>query len=343
MSKATTLQFVPKIPRTRTEDITLIELLTLTQEELFAYLKQNLPSVTRVGKTLLIDPPMPDGVKFRPLLCSHLDIVGCLPPKKEDLILREGTISLSPKSAAKVVGGDDRCGVYIMLQLIFSEHRNKYTYAFFKDEEIGCVGSTAFTTRDEFTKLEEKTSMFIGVDRKCDPWKPEIATYNYDDPDLEAWMEEELPRFEVNWGSVSDCSVLSEFSVKRIPCFNFSAGYRNEHTRSETIHISTMNRTLDALMSMELPNHQFEYEETKFNSRWGYTYAGYGPTDYEDYEGYSDPVKGKAEQKTVDYYIPGAPIVCDLCGDHAPLFESEDGFNYVCQDCFYDTMDLKEN
>jgi len=324
MSKAITL--MPRTLKTKIEDVTLLELLTLTQEELFTYLKKHLPKdcTKVVADNIIVNPPRPKDTTYRPLLCSHLDTVSPTPPKKEDLIIKAGTISLDPKSKATCLGGDCRAGVYTMLKLIFSENFCNYSYAFFVFEEIGCVGSTAFTATQEFADIEAHTSAFISIDRQCDPGKPEIATYDYDDPDLDDWMALNLPQFKQTYGSYTDCSVLSAESLLLVPCFNMSAGYRREHTRAETIHVPTMLKTLQALQEVTLPDQQFEYEPMAPTIGGKYDFGDYcSPTDW------------KTTTNNVAY-IPGAPICCDLCGTHSPLFESEDGFNYVCENCYHE-------
>jgi len=301
------------------KDITIRDLLMMTQQELFKYLLDNIPGIQRVGKTLLVKTK--GGNTFKPLLCAHLDTVANFPPSIGDILEWNDTLHLHPQSGMKCLGADDRAGVYILIQLLLSKERNKYNYGFFKDEEVGCVGSRAFTLTPEYDDLMVETSCFIGVDRQCEPGAPEYATYDCDDKELSEFLDEALPDFAAEFGSLSDCSTLSEACL--IPCFNMTAGYMSEHTKNETLHLPTMIHTIESLKTLDIPDKQYEYEEvfSGYNSRYNY---GYG---YSSGGGTS---------------IGGAtPICCDQCGEHALLYEDYTMGEYFCENCL--CIDIKED
>ncbi len=289
------------------EEVTLLDLLVLTQPELAYFLEDILPRscTTVVEKTIVVDPPMKDGVDRRPLLCAHLDTISRIPPLKKDMYKKGDTLHLTKRSRAQCLGGDDRAGVYIMLQLILSDQFDKYTYCFFWDEETGCQGSSEFSYTDEFDELETRTSCFIGVDRYCKPGVPEIAQYGCDSAELDEDLMELLPEFKLTLGSMTDCMTLSEDSRNAIPCFNITAGYQHEHSIKETIHIPSMENTIDALKKLDLPDKQYEYVDS-------FVVQGMLTGDYED-----------------DY----VEIVCEECGRHHPLFQHPEYNMHICEWC----------
>lgn len=316
-------------------EVTLKDLLVLTQGELFSFLTSNLPKeyTKRVGKTIMVVPPKWEGVKFRPLLMAHLDTVAHFPPYKYEIREKGDTLMLSKWAKTACLGGDDRAGVYIMLQLIASEHFERYTYCFFKDEETGCIGSTQFSGTEEFKDLETETSCFIGIDRKCSPGRPEIAQYGCDSDDLDKVLIEQLPEFNFSYGSFTDCSTLSEDSILQIPCFNITAGYQNEHTKKETIHIPSMMGSLEALMRLDVPDKQFKYEEKV------HFYYGRSGVNYGDWRGYEDgdewDIQTQSwESPTTGVMADAIPIRCDLCHEHAALFEDPTQSLYICEECY---------
>jgi len=303
------MKLIP-ITKIEPENLTIQDLLTMTQQDLFVYLLRNIPGMKRVGKTLVLIPEKNEGVKFRPLLCAHLDTVSHRQPKSSEIVELNDTLHLAAKTHKDVrcLGADDRAGVYILLQIIMDEDtRNKYSYCFFKDEEIGCVGSGAFINTPEYEDLVAETSCFIGVDRSCVQGVPEYATYDCDDFKLEQELEKQLPEFKSKYGSISDCAVLSNGSS--VPCFNLTAGYKNEHTRGETLYLPNMIHTMEALKLLDIPDKQYEYEDIPYyNWRGGYEYS----------QGYSEPV------------------VCDTCGIHAALYEDYNTGGLLCGTCMDD-------
>jgi hypothetical protein len=341
-----------KVMEKKIEDITIQDLLVLTQEELFSFLKRSLPRehTTRAGKTLVVNPPPPEGVTYRPMLCAHLDTVSMNPPNDWEFEKVGDTIKLLRWSNSKCLGGDDRAGVWIMLQVINSEHYDRYSYCFFKDEEIGCIGSNAFTLSAPFKAMEAVTSCFIGVDRQCDPGKPEIAQYGCDSDELDAVLTEQLPEFELTYGSYTDCSTLSEESTDHIPCFNITAGYRDEHTSRETIHVPSMEYSAEALKKLRIPDVQYEYDDRySFSGRFGmhdYNSRTYwmggkhggttsNPARIRDWDNYDDgfTTPGTAVKKDTMIIDAHVEVCCDRCDAHLPLYENVNEGLYVCEDC----------
>ena len=97
----------------------------MTQEELSVYVEREMVSHNRnvfSGKGWIYSPGT-----IPILLCAHLDTVHKETPKS--IVYEQGRMS-SPEG----IGGDDRCGVYMILNII--KNYNCHV-CFFEDEEYG--------------------------------------------------------------------------------------------------------------------------------------------------------------------------------------------------------------
>ena len=70
------------------------------------------------------------------LLVAHMDTVH---KKQCKVITRDGDKIMSPQG----IGGDDRCGIFIIMNVVNEKH---CSVLLCEDEEIGCVGAKKFVT-----------------------------------------------------------------------------------------------------------------------------------------------------------------------------------------------------
>lgn len=275
-----------------------IQLLTLSQEEcskwvLATIVHNNMSYYTVTGSYIYVN----NGSNC--LLTSHLDTVDTHDKdftglKTQDIAINGSYLSVKDKT--KVLGGDDRAGVEIMLRLINDGCRD-YDYLFCFDEEIGGVGSSKFA--DDYSESLNNYGSFISLDRRGDD---EVATYGYDNNNLVNVFT--VLGYREVMGSFSDCCSLS--SESDVACINLSVGYNNEHTSNEIQNLATIDTTYNVLNMGEVKTAltKIKYKQ---ESR---------PTYYRD-----------------DWYDTDTPLpmLCECCGTHAPLYEI-DGY-YVCGDC----------
>ncbi|WP_086254424.1 hypothetical protein [Campylobacter vicugnae] len=226
----------------------IIELLTINQSELGTKIKEIITNDYRDFYSIIfIDNGgiivTPKKCEKYPLICSHLDTINDQrkakeTPKISDINIQGDYISLTNNSPCSCLGGDDRCGVYIALELI--KARLPYAFGFFYDEEIGGIGSKYM-----LQYLTDNITAFIGLDRRG---ADQAAIYGYDNSELMALFERR-GYFKVK-GSFTDASNLAGMYSKGVACINLSVGYYNEHTPKETINTTAMNRTLTILKDM---------------------------------------------------------------------------------------------
>lgn len=189
---------------------------------------------------------------FPVLLVAHMDTVhkDCV-----QKIKYSGAIMSSPQG----IGGDDRCGIYAILQIIKDYH---CSVLFTEDEEIGCVGAEKFVKSKYI--INNDINYIIEIDRRG---TNDCVFYSCDNPEFEKFIES-TGYFKTQWGSLSDISVIApELGVAAV---NLSSGYFNEHTLSETINVEALLSTIEeAKKILSLPcEDPFEYIES-IHSGWG--------------------------------------------------------------------------
>jgi len=196
----------------------------------------------------------------KPMLCVHLDTINTHHNSdvvsKDNLVYYEDTLqlALADNTNLQCLGGDDRAGLYIALELIkYMEETGDYKYdvGFFCDEEIECLGSEQLITDNVFLN----TSCFLGLDRRSHLGGQEVATYGYDNDELIA--EFTTLGFTETIGSITDAAILAQHYNKA--CVNLSVGYDNEHTPNEVIYLSCMLDTLQILKTLNLPQRAYTF------------------------------------------------------------------------------------
>lgn len=196
---------------------------------------------------------------FPVLLVAHLDTVHKELPNPIFYDVEKDTYH-SPKG----IGGDDRCGVYMILDII-----RKYdcSVLFCEDEESGCIGAKKFTQTDLIKQLEFNYA--IEFDRRGEN---DAVFYDCDNPEFEEFITKEF--FEKAYGSFTDiCKVAPVVGCAAV---NLSCGYYGAHTDKEYVVMSEMERVImEACEILERTTEEdkFEYIEAEYN---GYGYYGYG-------------------------------------------------------------------
>lgn len=191
---------------------------------------------------------------FPVLLVAHMDTVHKECVQK---IKYTGAIMSSPQG----IGGDDRCGIYAILQIIKDYH---CSVLFTEDEEIGCVGAEKFV-KSEYI-VNNNVNYIIEIDRRG---TNDCVFYSCDNPEFEEFIES-TGYFITSWGSLSDISIIAP--ALGVAAVNLSSGYFDEHTTRETINVEALLSTIEeAKKILALPCEEpFEYIEA------AYGYGKYG-------------------------------------------------------------------
>ena len=179
------------------------------------------------------------------LLVAHLDTVHNEIPS---IICRsaDGRYIMSPQG----IGGDDRCGVYMILQII---KEVRCHVLFCEDEEVGGRGARAF----EGSGLEVDVNYIVEMDRRGNN---DAVFYNCDNPEFTEFVCSF--GFREAAGSFSDISVVAPYL--KTAAVNISAGYYNEHRLHEMIDSFAMKNNVERIIQMaQTPTVKYSYMKRK--------------------------------------------------------------------------------
>lgn len=195
---------------------------------------------------------------FPVLLVAHMDTVHKKLPTIISYNKTKKTLS-SPNG----IGGDDRCGIYMVLEVV-----KKYNCSvlFTEDEEIGCVGAEKFIQTELAKELE--FNYIIEFDRKG---KNDAVFYDCENFEFEEFITENF--FKTAWGSFSDISRLAPFFG--CAAVNLSCGYYNAHTTNEYVVVPEMMTVIDEackILERTTDEDKFEYIEAKYSYYDDYDY-----------------------------------------------------------------------
>lgn len=241
----------------------------MSQKALKNHVKQKLQSTH--GEVVSGDGYVFAQGKFPVLLMAHLDTVHKKLPNIIEYDEAQDVIS-SPNG----IGGDDRCGVYMIFKIL-----KKYNCSvlFCEDEEVGCVGADKFVQ----TELARQLSFnyIIEFDRAN---ANDAVFYQCANDDFEKFITKEF--YKKQYGSFTDiCEVAPVVGCAAV---NLSCGYYKAHTTSEYVVLSEMERSIvEACKILErtTENDKFEYIESYSN--YGYYGGSRALYDYDDDEYYA--------------------------------------------------------
>lgn len=196
------------------------------------------------------------------MLLAHMDTVHKSAPI---IITMKNTAKGTELSSPFGIGGDDRCGIFMILEIIKDL---KCSVLFTEDEEIGCVGARKFSESEFIRNLD--VNYMIEFDRRG---HNDAVFYQCDNPEFTKFITQTF--FEEKWGSCSDISRVAPKAG--IAAVNLSSGYYNEHSEGEYVIFEEMLRVVEEakdIICREVKE-PFEYIEKRF--------AGYGKS-YDTYD-----------------------------------------------------------
>lgn len=215
------------------------------------------------------------------LLVAHLDTVHKKLP--QTVLYDEETKAISSPEG---IGGDDRCGIYIIFEVIKKFH---CSVLFCEDEEIGAIGADKFTDTDFAQQLS--FNYIIEFDRKG---SNDAVFYDCDNPEFEEFITKDF--FKTAHGSFTDISILAPFFG--CAAVNLSCGYYNAHTTSEYVVFPEMLKVIEEsckILERTTEKDEFEYIPCEKQSTWDYwdfaslssrkTSESYYVIEYEDETG----------------------------------------------------------
>ena len=204
------------------------------------------------------------------MLVAHLDTVHEKLPDK--FYYDQQTDSISSPNG---IGGDDRCGVYMIFEIV-----KKYNCSvlFCEDEEIGGIGAQKFINTKTANELE--FNYLLEFDRKG---SNDAVFYDCDNPEFTEFITKDF--YKEATGTFSDISELAPFFG--CAAANLSCGYYNAHKKDEYVVFGQMERSIKAacdILERTTEKDKFEYIEAKhyYSNYYGGWYDDYNYYDNED-------------------------------------------------------------
>lgn len=218
-------------------------MLKMTQPQLKKYLEHELKGMGYSVQTKKGFLYAPGDVPV--LLTAHLDTVH----KHQPQIIcysDDGRYVMSPTG----IGGDDRAGVYMIMQIIQSVRCH---VLFCEDEETGGHGAKAFAK----CEIRPDLRFIVGLDRHGDN---DAVFYDCDNPDFTEFVCSF--DFQTERGSFSDISIIAP--KLKTAAVNISAGYHCEHRPNEYIDLAAVeNNILRTAQMVSADVEHFPYMERR--------------------------------------------------------------------------------
>lgn len=175
-----------------------------------------------------------------PTMVCHVDTVHDI--NMNSVVKRHGDIlySIDSKNMQRTgIGGDDKVGVFITLSSLL--HFDNFKAVFFKDEEVGCVGSSQCDA-DFFNN----STIVLQCDRKgMGDFVSSIYGVDLCNDDLLKDIEDLLEHYgrKPVDGGLTDVKSIAK--VNDVQCANVNCGYYDPHTDNEFIDIVDVESTLN--------------------------------------------------------------------------------------------------
>lgn len=184
---------------------------------------------------------------------AHMDTVHAEPVQDYyGFTRKDGTHVISSPQG---IGGDDRCGVYMILHILETTDYRP-TVLFCEQEEVGGIGSNKFVKDMLFYPEIKQLKFWIELDRAN---ANDLVFYSDDNKSFHNWCEE-ITGYETNYGSFSDISHICP--ATETSGVNISCGYYNAHTLDEYVVLEEMMESIEAtkkLIAASTEVKRFEY------------------------------------------------------------------------------------
>lgn len=203
------------------------------------------------------------------LLVAHMDTVH-VKPVSQIFYSEDNDIMM----AREGIGGDDRCGIFIIMELI---RETKCHVLFCEDEEVGGIGAKKFCA----SNIKPDVKFMIEFDRKG----ADDSVY-YDCGNYEFQKFIDSYGFEESYGTFSDISILGPYFD--IAAVNLSSGYYNAHTKEEYIVKSDVWKTIERarriIRTKDLKSYDYQEIQWSYSAGlYGKNYRGAYGYDYDDW------------------------------------------------------------
>lgn len=280
-----------------------------------------------------------------PCIVSHTDTVHRIIPDKDFTIIANNEFAIGYDRArmqATGCGGDDKVGIFICLQML--QEFDAIKVAFFKDEEVGCVGSyeanvewfndTRFVLQCDRRGNADFVNSIYGTALQSKRFKKAVA------PILTKHG------YKPTTGMLTDVYALKTLGVN-VSVANMSCGYYNPHMDDETIVFKdvdnclqmcrTIFKDMTEVYSHSAPATQSYTTYGGYNNRYtppNPTTSRYGSYyDWDDWD--TKPTINKDDKdkdnKDIEYYSTHEQ--CESCMEWGEVDNMDFSYDYNCYLC----------
>ena len=235
-----------------------------------------------------------------PCVVAHTDTVHDIEKEMHVVEVNGVLLSVNEKYERMGIGGDDKVGIFVALEVLRSTDACKV--AFFRDEEVGCVGSKVADM-----KFFDDVAFVLQCDRRgYDDFVNEIfytKLYSEEFSNAIQGLLYKYGRVESD-GGMTDVYQLAENGIE-VSVANMSCGYYDPHTDNEFIQIKEVFATLDFVKELvnDLGDTRWEIKsgdrKSSYYDRYAGTYSN-GRYDTGNYRAYGEG----SSKKTYGQHLP---------------------------------------
>jgi len=256
----------------------------------------------------------------KPLLSAHIDTV----QEAEDIIMSDFIYDYgSFIKGAGVIGGDDKCGVFIILEIL--KERKDINFIFSVQEEVGGLG--IFDVIENEKEKIKKCSYGLVIDRKGNS---DIISVNngYGTKKFEEFLlKKSNGNFYSSTGTFSDANYICDL----ISCANISSGYYNAHTKKEFIMIEDVKKTLEFIKKVIEDDTKFEAPISTLSDSF---FQNYDDSFYQNYEdSFYKNNFSNFYGKTIGNFTVYDFDVCDICRESTTTYKIKYLEDTMCLKC----------
>jgi hypothetical protein len=259
--------------------------------------KNNLPFRVDEHNNIYVTKQTDEDIEYFPCVVSHTDTVHTL----DTIIIREEFLPNEQKNyrpALKAynkfghstgIGGDDKCGVYVCLELF--NNFDKLKGAFFVEEEIGMLGS-----KESDDRFFENVGYAIQFDAPSSNWITEVCSgVKLFDEDFKTEIKGVLNESGYHKFSIDPFTDVNQLAKKYdFNCLNLGCGYYRQHSDSEFVVISEVEDSLVAGVNLisKLSSKKYIHKKVEVKPILNESYSNgyYSNVDYDKFGDFDDDV-----------------------------------------------------
>ena len=235
-----------------------------------------------------------------PTMVCHIDTVHNINNDVQVVQLDDVLLAIDTKTMKRYgIGGDDKVGVYITLELL--KQFDNFKAVFFLDEEVGCVGSS----KADFTFFNNSTIVLECDRRGYNDFVTSISGTKLSDDKLHNDIDYILDKYNRKKciGGITDVGEIADNNPVQVA--NMSCGYYDPHSDNEYIVISEVESTKQMCYEILQATAEKRYEIDLSNrTTYGVGYGGYNMYSarswgYDYYDDWDNEPKYETQNKAL--------------------------------------------